>query len=424
MFQQEELILKAYEERQTYLKFIRRPDICPRLRLYIAGVALFEDEYGQITALSRKYKISRNFIYQLRNQLLIGGWVVFGMSPKASKGSIEGVEVAEQLELIREILSLRLEGKCPIIGISLLLKRRGLKSSSIGYVSQVLKEIGSSLSPVLEVDECINLAVVFASDEVFSSNRPLLITVDPISSAILRMELGADRKSDSWEAHWNSLLAAGFTPVLLTNDEGTGMKSAQGKVLKGIPRQGDTYHGIAHRLGDICRILEQKAWASAKEEYDNERKINSVVKEDKVEKRFALYEQATLKSERAIGLYDDFKLYYEYMIEQFQIFDEQGSPRKVEISKENLEEGIAALQTLGHRKANEELKTIQNLKDSLFHFLGRANKVVQFLKRSCRNESQKKALKAVCRAYQYQKNYRKVKKQLAKSIIEKKKQSG
>ena len=143
MFQQEELILKAYEERQTYLKFIRRPDICPRLRLYIAGVALFEDEYGQITALSRKYKISRNFIYQLRNQLLIGGWVVFGMSPKASKGSIEGVEVAEQLELIREILSLRLEGKCPIIGISLLLKRRGLKSSSIGYVSQVLKEIGS-----------------------------------------------------------------------------------------------------------------------------------------------------------------------------------------------------------------------------------------------------------------------------------------
>ena len=234
------------------------------------------------------------------------------------------------------------------------------------------------MSPVLEVDECINLAVVFASDEVFSSNRPLLITVDPISSAILRMELGADRKSDSWEAHWNSLLAAGFTPVLLTNDEGTGMKSAQGKVLKGIPRQGDTYHGIAHRLGDICRILEQKAWASAKEEYDNERKINSVVKEDKVEKRFALYEQATLKSERAIGLYDDFKLYYEYMIEQFQIFDEQGSPRKVEISKENLEEGIAALQTLGHRKANEELKTIQNLKDSLFHFLGRANKVVQF----------------------------------------------
>lgn len=420
MFQQEELILKAYEEGQTYLKFIRRPDIPAQLRLYIAGVALFEQEYGQITALSRRYKISRTFIYELRNKLLISGCVVFGMSPNTSKEHKSGGEKEEQLALLREILSLRLEGKCPIIGISLLLKRRGLKSSSIGYVSQVLKEIGSSLSPVLEGTETLNLAVVFASDEVFSSNRPLLITVDPISSAILRMELGKDRKSDSWETHWNSLLASGFMPILLTNDDGTGMKSAQVKALKGIARQGDVYHGIAHRLGDICRILEQKAWASAKKEYDKERNIESVVKEDKVEKRFAIYEQAKLKSKKVIELYDDFKLYYEYMIEQFQVFDEQGNPRKVEISKENLEEGIAAMETLGHSKANKELKTIHNLKDSLFYFLGRANKVVQFLKRSCTNEGQKKALKAVCRAYQYQKNYRKVKKATSKKYYRKK----
>ena len=89
------------------------------------------------------------------------------------------------------------------------------------------------------------------------------------------------------------------------------MKSAQGKVLKGIPRQGDVYHGIAHRLGKICRILEQKAWSSAKKEYEKEQNIESVVKEDKVAKRFAIYEQAKLTSERAIKLYDDFKLYYE-----------------------------------------------------------------------------------------------------------------
>ena len=108
------------------------------------------------------------------------------------------------------------------------------------------------------------------------------------------------------------------------------------------------------------------------------------------------------------------------MIEQFQIFDEQGNPRSVEISKENLEEGIAAMQTLGHTKANEELKTIGHLKDSLFYFLCRANKVVQFLKRSCTNESQQKAFKAICRAYQYQKNYRKTKKAASKKYYQKK----
>jgi len=110
MFHQEELILKAYEEGQTYLKFIRRRDIPPELRLYIAGVALFDQEYGRITALSIKYKISRTFIYQLRNQLLISGWVVFGMGQKQTKERRERAGQEEQIELLREILSLRLEG--------------------------------------------------------------------------------------------------------------------------------------------------------------------------------------------------------------------------------------------------------------------------------------------------------------------------
>lgn len=407
MFQQEELILKKYEQGQFYLKFMRRPDISAQLRLYIAGVALFESNHGQITELSQRYKISRSFIYQLRTQLLISGWVLFGMEPQ--KASSAESEIKADLDLLREILSLRLEGRCSIIGISQLLKRKGLRCSSIGYVSQVLKEIGTKLSPVIEEVSKLNLAVVFASDEVFSSNRPLLITVDPVSSAILQMELGEDRKSESWQSHWQSLLDAGFVPILLTNDEGTGMKSAQKIVLENIPRQTDTYHGLAHRLGSICRILEQKAWAAAKEEYEREDKLGSVVKEEKVEKRFALYEQAVLKSKQAIQLYDDFKLYYQYMIAQFQLFDDTGALLNAEHSKANLEEGMAAIKALGHKKANEELKTIKNLMGDLFYFLVQAQKVVQQLEQSCISQGQRKALKALCCAYQHQKNYRKVK---------------
>lgn len=407
MFQQEELNLKAYKEGQVYLKYVRRPDIPAQLRLHIAGVALFESKYGQIIELSQRYKISRSFIYQLRNQLLITGWVLFGFAPE--KDSNSAGQITEELDLLREILSLRLEGRCSIISISQLLKRRGLSRSSIGYISEVLQEIGNGLSSTIEGLSDLNLAVVFASDEIFSSSQPLLITVDPVSSAILRMELGKDRKSDSWQTHWQSLLDEGFIPILLTNDEGTGMKSAQSIVLKDIARQADTYHGVAHRLGDICRILEQKAWAAAKEEYERERKIASVVKEDKVEKRFELYEQAVLKSKQAIQLYDDFKMYYQYMVEQFQLFDEQGQVRKVETSKANLEEAIEVMELLGHQKANKELKTIKNLTGSLFYFLTQAQSIVGQLEQSCTSESQRKALKAICSAYQHQKNYRKIK---------------
>ena len=408
MFQQEELIFKAHAEVYGYLKFTKRPDINPELRLYIAGLALFDPKYGQITELAQRYKISRTFIYHLRQQLLISGWAIFGMGQPVQAEDVV-IQMEEDLILLREILSLRLEGKCSIIGISLLLKRKGLKGSSVGYISEVLKETGSSLSPVLEGMENLNLAVVFASDEVFSSNRPLLITADPVSSAILRMELGEDRTSDSWEAHWQSLIDAGFTPILLSNDEGSGMKSAQGVVLKGVPRQSDTYHAVAHRLGVICRILEKKAWASAKEEYEQERKILSAKKEEIVVKRFNLYEQALLKSKAAIQLHDDFNLYYQYLIEQFQLFDEQGQVRCAQLSKVNLEQGLNAIELLGHEKANEELKTIRNLIGDLFSFLIQARKIVYHLEQSCTNTPQRQALKAICQAYQAQKNYRKVK---------------
>ena len=407
MFQQEELTLKLYEDGQHYLKYIRRKDLSPALRMYIAHVALFDSGYGRITVLSQRYNISRNFIYHLRNHLLIYGWVMFGMHPVSTK--IKTEEIDEKILLLREILVLRLEGKCPIIGISLLLKRRGLKGSSIGYISEVLKDIGSRLSPVLEVESDMKLAIVFASDEVYSSSQPLLITVDPVSSAILHMELGLDRKGETWEEHWQKLLAAGFTPILLTNDEGNGMKAAQGEVFKNIPRQTDTFHAIAHRLGDIRRILEQKAWSAIKEEYERETKTASAKSDGVFTQRFELYERAIEQSLSAIQLYEDFKLYYQFMIEQFQLFDEQGQLRNSTISRANLEDAISGMQALGHPKANKELKTIRNLMGNLFCFLDQAQAIVQQLQQTCITCEQQQALKAICRAYQYQKNYRKAK---------------
>ncbi len=413
MFQQEELILKEYELGHHYLKFVRRKDLSPELRLYIASVSLHFSGYGTISALSQRYKISRSFVYHLRQQLLIYGWIIFGMQPREGGGSRE--EVDRDLLLLQDILSLRLEGRCSIIGISLLLKRRGMDKTSIGYISQVLNEVGTSLEPVIAIDTTLRFAVVFASDEVFSSQRPILITVDPVSSAILRMELGEDRKQDSWEAHWQSLLDAGLIPILLTNDEGNGMKAASEQVLAQVRRQSDTFHGLAHRLGDICRILEQQAYKAIGQEYDRQRVILSAKSAGVIAKRTRAYEQAKVKSARRIQLYDDFSLYYQYMIEQFQLFDEQGRLRCARVSKANLLDAITAMESLAHQKTNDQLKTIRGLIGELFTFLEQAEKVVQQLKQGLTNPADQQALQAICRAYQYQKNHLKAKKARAKN---------
>jgi hypothetical protein len=423
MFQQEELILQEYLQGQHLLKFVRRPDLSPELRLYIACLALNFSGYGTITNLSQRYNISRSFIYHLRKQLLMYGWAIFGMQPKSEQNdSDEGPD--KELLLLQEILSLRLEGRCSIIGISLLLKRRGMQNTSIGYISQVLNEVGKSLDPVIGIDKALTFAVVFASDEVFAGQRPILITVDPVSSAILRMEIGQDRKQESWTAHWNSLLDAGVVPLLLTNDEGSGMKAAGNEVLAQIPRQTDTFHGIAHRLGDICRILEQQAYGAIGEEYERERVILSARQPAVIEKRQQAYQQAIARSAARIQLYDGFYLYYRYMIEQFQIFDEQGQVRCAKTSRENLQEAISAMKSLGHEKTNKQLKTIEGLIDELFVFLQQAQKVVRKLNWSFHTPVLQQALHALCRAYQYQKNTEKAKNAAAKKYNKRKQEEG
>lgn len=413
MFQQEELLFQAHKEGRFYLKYTRRKDLSPELRMSIANMALCCGKYGDITKLAQRYNVSRTFIYDLRNKLLMCSWIIFG-SGEANKQDREKKGIDEKLLLLQEILVLRLEGKCSIISISLLLKRKGLKGSSIGYISQVLNETGGHLNPVLAVSSGIKIAVIFASDEIYSSSQPLLITVDPVSSAILHMELGADRKGETWEKHWQELLDAGFCPVLLTNDEGSGMKKAQIKVLPNILRQTDTYHAVAHRLGDICRILEQKGFCSIGEEYDREEKIASAKTPEVIAKRVALYDKAVKDCLIAMQLYDDFKLHYQSMIAQFQIFDSQGNLRCPKKSKKNLEDALKAMESLKHPKTNEEIKTIKNLVPNLFVFFKQAQSVVQQMERNCNSLEQAEALKAICRAYQYGKNHRKIKSAKAK----------
>lgn len=410
MFLQEELIFKDYAETQVYLKFMRRPDITPAMRLYIGGVALFNSSEAKIQELMQSYNISRSFVYNLRKQLLMYGWFIFAQGDLSSEIAASAME--EELHLLRSILTLRLEGRCSITSISLLLKREGLKGSSVGYISEVLKELGGKLNKVVELEEGIQVAVVFASDEVFSKGRPLLITVDPVSSAILHLELGKDRSGDSWAAHWQGLLDAGIQPLLITSDGGTGLSKGRKSLadLEGVAYQHDTFHALSHRLGDTRRVLYKQAWAAMKEEYKSELDIKWEEEEKEIAAYFTKYESAVVASNTAVKLYDDYRIYYRYLLEQLDMFDEQGNIRCNKQSQSNLAQAIAALGSLDHLATNKALKTIKKLvADGLLNFQQVAAKVVYGLEQSCSNAAQRAALKMICRAYHYQKRMRKTK---------------
>ena len=419
MSQEEKLYPSKYTLNETALKFIRRTDISVELRLHIACTVLCFNNYGTVTKLAKKYKVSRTFIYYLRSQLLISGWVAFGMLGLRLKEE----KVDKKLALTKEILSLRLEGKCPILGISQLLKRKGMCNDSIGYISELLNEIGMELSPMISKQKGIIYEVVWASDEIFSAGQPVLITVDPVSTAILGIELGANRQFQTWESHWRSVLDAGIIPIYLTSDEGTGMQAARKIVFPKVVHQTDTFHAIPHHLGKLFHILEQQTYAAISEEYKQKQLLINAKSQRVSRKRFAAYSSAKAKVNDYIYLYEEFSFWYEYLIEQFQIFDGQGQLLDVNQAKKNVELSVEQIGKLNwfFKTKNEKVRkimiSIKVLLPKLFPFLYHAKEVVSTLLKETSSQDEVLAIQAFCAAYQFRKNSIKTKKTKAKKYF-------
>ena len=73
-----------------------------------------------------------------------------------------------------------------------------------------------------------------ASDEIFPKNIPILITVDPCSSAILRMELADSRNADDWQNHFECLIGNGLKAMYLVSDDGTDIRASHAKTIGGV----------------------------------------------------------------------------------------------------------------------------------------------------------------------------------------------
>jgi len=173
------------------------------------------------------------------------------------------------------MLSLRMEACSSIGAISTVMRRFAFESSSTGSISQLLSRIGGCLPTTLSTENGVIRYLVFASDEIFSKTIPILVSVDPVSSAILRIELSESRKAEDWKRHFECLHDNGLEAVYLVSDDGQGIRAGHAEALSDVVRQSDTYHAVAHRLGNWAHSLETGAYKAIGVEHACERKLTS-----------------------------------------------------------------------------------------------------------------------------------------------------
>lgn len=387
-------------------KFVRRDDLTSSVRLYIAFMALTAKAtgaWGKITELSRMFMISRTFVYILANALHETSSVVFGDNRSQPV-------VKAQLPY-QHVISLRLEGRCSIEAISTIMKRFGMPNASVGSISQYLKHVGALLPNTLTTGNGEVQLVIFLSDEIFAKNIPILVTVDPISSAILRIELADSRKVEDWKRHWECIQKNGYIATYLVTDEGTGLCAAQKKALADIIRQPDTYHAIAHQLGQWVNRLEQAAFKAIGKEYNCWDTLDSAKSEAVINARIAAYEEARKDAEAAIELYETFTFLYRTILEELNLFDLNGNLRNRQEAQENIEVGLLLIEELGHANITKAVKKVRRTMPELLNFFDEAKSVLTGLAELPIDPN---ALKALCLAWQWRRGFVKSKKACAR----------
>ena len=166
-----------------------------------------------MTRLAEQHGISRSFLYQLMGMAL---WCLTEMFRVDSHEVKPHPFPTEQL-----IVLLRLEGKCSLSSISEILKVLNHPNNSEGMNCSRLKRYGGILSPTLSVDR--EYRVIFLSDEIFALGCPILITIEPKSTAILKIELAPDRSANTWQNHYEELELSQFIAKALASDRGKGI---------------------------------------------------------------------------------------------------------------------------------------------------------------------------------------------------------
>ncbi|NJM99654.1 MAG: hypothetical protein HC800_23160 [Phormidesmis sp. RL_2_1] len=146
-------------------------------------------------------------------------------------------------------------------------------SISIGTVHNRLQ---ATAEKAAEINQSQNLAgiTVGLQDEIFQSDKPVLVGVDAASTYCYLLKSVEHRDEDTWGYHLLDVMAQGFDPDYTIADGGSGLRAGQKAVMTETPCHGDVFHiqqqfeqvanGLVRRVQGGPARLEKQAQQMAK----------------------------------------------------------------------------------------------------------------------------------------------------------------
>ena len=289
------------------------------------------------------------------------------------------------LDLNSVIALLRLEGHVSISSISEVLYVLGYKFDSTGMVSERLKFFGRCLSNTLNIDR--EYLVFYLSDEIFSLGPTILLTIDPVSTAILRIELADNRQADNWKSHYQCLEGSHFNPNGLASDCGAGIIIGFQAVFEDKIWCSDHFHEFRD-LAKLSITLETQAYAAIAKEDERLRVFDNAKSEANLQKRLQEYESARADCEEKIAQYQHVSDILNLLFPTLYFFDPAtGQHRQERHVKSDVLTLMDLLFELTLPKLQQETQTIRNHIDDICVCYSQVEEICQELAKTIPEET-------------------------------------
>lgn len=330
--------------------------------------------HGIITWASEIFKVSRTSIYALGERLEQKLFkertskAEAKVSPSRSEVLNSGhVVVVTRERLNRLILRSTFPGNASIRPTQSLLEEAFGMSRSVGYISELRLDAGRKARQVLrELDYSGIKYVQVGRDETFFHGAPVLMVIEPVSSAILLAEVCADRQSETWGAALQIVKDQGMHIKGLIEDMARNYsKSQQLAGLSNAQVQKDTWH-VMTDSSQLVTALEKSAYRAMQKVLDLEKQLNK----EWSDATFETYCQAVAAEAKAIEQYDIYRHLHSHFCDALEMVDwRSGEIRTPSIARWFLNEVLAEMARCTDSRILRFHKTLRNHYDYLLTFL-------------------------------------------------------
>ncbi len=267
------------------------------------------------------------------------------------------------ISLDATIVLLRLEGNVSISSISEVLNTQGYKNDSTGMISERLKKFGSRLPSTLNLGKEISL--FYLSDEIYAAGMPILVTIDPVSTAILKIELSNNCQANTWKTHFQSLETEGFIAKGLASDRGIGIVNGYQAAHQDLVWCSDHFHEF-RGLIRLLKSFENKAYNAIEKEHDRLQVFNNARSELNLTKRDQQFEVAKADCEQKMHQYQHIQDVLDMLFPALYFFDlKTGEHRQQANVKAEILLLMEFLDELKIEKIQIEIKSIRDHIDDI-----------------------------------------------------------